>query len=77
MISLFPKANNAGGLAPREIFTGIRTDKRYCKLGFEKYFLMNAENNITNTIDPRTFVALSMRRTGNMQETYLFMIRLT
>ena len=38
MINLFQKANRAGGLAPREIFTGIRTDyKRGCKLGFGEY----------------------------------------
>jgi len=35
MISIFPKANSAGGLAPKEIFTGIRIDyKRDCKFGF-------------------------------------------
>jgi hypothetical protein len=74
MINIFPKANSAGGISPKELFTGVRTDyKKDCKLGFGEYVQVYAENDITNTMQPRTFGAISMGSTGNLQGTYLFM----
>jgi hypothetical protein len=76
MINMFPKANSAS-VAPRELFTGVRIDYKRDKLGFGEYVQVYAENDITNTMQPRTFGALIMRSAGNMQGTYLFMSLLT
>jgi hypothetical protein len=78
MINMFPKANSVGAVAPKELFTGVRVDyKRDCKLGFGEYVQVYAENDITNTMHPRTYGAISMGSTGNLQGTYLFMSLLT
>ena len=51
MLNMFPKSNSIAGA---EIFTGIRVDyKRDCKLGFSEYIQEYAENNITNTMEPK------------------------
>ena len=74
MINMFPKKNSIGGIAPRELFTGVRVDyKRDCKLGFGEYVQVYAENDITNTMEARTYGAISLGSAGNLQGTYLFM----
>ena len=78
MINMFPKTNSVGSIAPKELFTGIKIDdKRDCKLGFGEYVQVYTENEVTNTMQPRTHGALSMGSTGNLQGTYLFMSLLT
>ena len=60
MLNMFPKSNSIAGVAPREIFTGIRVYyKRDCELEFGEYVQVYAENNITNTMEARTFGAIS------------------
>ena len=74
MLNMFPKSNSIAGVAPRELFTGVRIDyKRDCKLGFGEYVQVYAENDITNTMQARTFGAISLGSAGNMQGTYLFL----
>jgi len=52
-------------------FTGVRIDyKSDCKLGFGEYVQVYAENNITNTMQSRTYGVLSMGTSGNIQGTY-------
>jgi hypothetical protein len=78
MINIFPKAISAGGVFPRELFTGIRVDyQRDCKLGFGEYVQVSADSDITNTMQPRTYGAISLGSVGNMQGTDLFMSLLT
>ena len=44
ILNMFPKSNSIAGVAPREIFTGIRVDyKRDCKLEFGEYVQVYAE----------------------------------
>ena len=65
-------------MSPRELFTGIRVDyKRDCRLGFGEYVQVSADNDITNTMQPRTYGAISLGSVGNMQGIYLFMTLLT
>ena len=74
MLNMFPKSNNIAEVAPRESFTEVRLDyKRDCKLRGGEYVQVHAENDITNTIQARTFGASSLRPDGNMQGTYLFL----
>ena len=74
MLNMFPKSNSIAGVSPREIFTGVRVDyRRDCKLGFGEYVQVYAENNITNTMEARTFRAFSLGSVGNMQGTYLIL----
>jgi hypothetical protein len=74
MLNMFPKSNSIAGVAPRELFTGVRIDyRRDCKLGFGEYVQVYAENDITNTMQARTFEAISLGLAGNMQGTYLFL----
>ena len=78
MVNMFPKANSIGGVSPKELFTGVKMDyKRDCKLGFGEYVQVYAEHDITNTMQPMTYGAISMGGVGNFQGTYLFMSLLT
>ena len=73
-LNMFPKSNSIAGVSPREIFTGVIVDyKRHCKLSFGEYVQVYAENSITNTMESRTFGAISFGSAGNMQGTYLFL----
>ena len=74
MLNLFPKSNSIAGVAPRELFTRVRIDyKRDCKIGFGEYVQVYAENDISNTMQARTFGAISLGSAENMQGTYLFL----
>jgi hypothetical protein len=74
MINMFPKTNTVGGMARRELFTRVRVDyERDCKLGFGEYVQAYAEESISNTMQPRTFGAISFETTGNLQGTYMFL----
>jgi hypothetical protein len=65
-------------ISPRELFTGVRVDyKRDCRLGFGEYVQVSADNDITNTMQPRTYGAISLGSAGNLQGTYLFLSLLT
>ena len=78
MINMFPKVNSSGGISPRELFTGVRVDyKRDCRLGFGEYVQVSADNDITDTMQPRTYGAISLESVGNLQGTYLFLRLLT
>ena len=75
MVNFFPKANS-GGLAPTEIVRDRQ--QKILKIKFRGiYVQVYVENNITNTMEQRTFGALNMGPTGNTQGTYLFMSLLT
>ena len=74
MINMFPKSNSIGGRPPRELFTGIRVDfKRDCKLGYGEDVQVYADEDITNTMKPRTLGAICVGVSGNLQGTYLFL----
>jgi hypothetical protein len=73
-INLFPKENSIGGISPRELFTGVRSDyQRDCKVGFGEYVQVYMEESVTNTLQERTTGAISLGPAGNLQGNYLFL----
>jgi hypothetical protein len=47
--------------------------KRDCKLGYGEYVQVYADEDITNTMKPRTLGAICVGVSGNLQGTYLFL----
>jgi len=61
--------------SPREQFTGVKIDYlRDCKVGFGEYVQVHEDDEITNTMKPRTNGALALGPVGNAQGSYKFLM---
>jgi len=65
---MFPKSNRIGGVSPKDLLQLSRWTKRDCKLGFGDYVQVYAEHDITNTMQPRIYGAISMGAVENFNE---------
>jgi hypothetical protein len=75
---MVPKKNSVGGMSPRELYTGVKTDYlRECKIGFGEYVQVYNDDDTTNSMRERTRGAISLGTSGNLQGTYLFMDLIT
>lgn len=61
--------------SPREAFTGVKIDyARDCKVGFGEYVQVHEDDEITNSMKPRTNGAIALGPTGNAQGSYKFLM---
>lgn len=74
-INLFPRAGGADKLrSPKEIVTGLKPDyKFYSKILFGEYAQIYNEEEITNTMKPRTSGAIAMGLADNRQGLQYFL----
>jgi hypothetical protein len=75
MINNFPRSTSlVENMSPREKLTGKKLDYAVdCKLEFGDYVHANAENNIKNSMQSRTFPAICLGPVGNIQGSYYFL----
>jgi hypothetical protein len=75
MVNLCPKSTSTtSSLSPREMFTGRKVDAaKELRLPFGSYCQVHDDNQVINSMLPRSTGAVSLGPTGSIQGTYKFL----
>ena len=71
---MFPAKGGIPNVSPRTLITGIKLDySKHCRLPFGSYVQVHDEPSPTNSPTARTFGAITLGLTGNLQGGYKFL----